>query len=323
MTSDAAGGHQRHQRLADRHGLLGLGGVGGVLHDQIEAAAGEGQRGQRSWASPHMNSSGPSLRSSNQSHAIVIISGSRSISVTSFGRASRVEQMHLGPAAQPYEERGPAPVRRRQRQRMPPVLLPDVRPIPIERKNRKDLARHDQPPLTPIVHDPNPPRHRRDHFIHRPRPLHHRGDTVTITPDSPRTRSSAGFAGAILLFGLGGGRPEHAAQACEGRSEGGKPPSERHRGCIRIAPSSRIVSPFSIAFSMMCAASAAYSSGWPRRGGNGTCAPSEARIGSGRRAEQRRLEDAGRDGHHANPQLGQVTRDRQRHARRSPPLEAE
>ena len=45
------------------------------------------------------------------------------------------------------------------------------------------------------------------------------------------------------------------------------------RGCMRIAPSSRIVSPLSIAFSMMWQASAAYSSGRPRRDGKGTCFP--------------------------------------------------
>ena len=45
------------------------------------------------------------------------------------------------------------------------------------------------------------------------------------------------------------------------------------RGAILIAPSSRIVSPLSIGFSTMCAASAAYSAGWPSRAGCGTCAP--------------------------------------------------
>jgi len=47
-------------------------------------------------------------------------------------------------------------------------------------------------------------------------------------------------------------------------------------GCMRIAPSSRIVSPLSITFSMMCFASAAYSSGLPRREGKGTCLPRES-----------------------------------------------
>ena len=63
--------------------------------------------GKRSWASPHMNSSGPSLRSSNQSHAIVIISGSRSISVTSFGRASRVSRCTWVPPPSPTKSAVP------------------------------------------------------------------------------------------------------------------------------------------------------------------------------------------------------------------------
>src|SRR5258706_2860536 len=51
----------------------------------------------------------------------------------------------------------------------------------------------------------------------------------------------------------------------------------RYFAPILMAPSSRITSPFSTSFSMMCLARAAYSSGRPRRGGNGTCAPREAR----------------------------------------------
>src|SRR5678810_417997 len=49
-----------------------------------------------------------------------------------------------------------------------------------------------------------------------------------------------------------------------------------HFGDIRIAPSRRMHSPLSIVFSQMCATSAAYSSGRPRRGGNGTCLPRES-----------------------------------------------
>src|SRR5258706_3914262 len=54
----------------------------------------------------------------------------------------------------------------------------------------------------------------------------------------------------------------------------------RYFAPILMAPSSRITSPFSTSFSMMCLARAAYSSGRPRRGGNRTCAPREARISS-------------------------------------------
>ena len=52
-------------------------------------------------------------------------------------------------------------------------------------------------------------------------------------------------------------------------------PMLAYRGPIRKAPSRRIVSPFSIVFSRMCRTSAAYSSGLPRRCGNGTVAPSD------------------------------------------------
>src|SRR6185295_124020 len=54
-----------------------------------------------------------------------------------------------------------------------------------------------------------------------------------------------------------------------------------HFGAIRIAPSSRIVSPFSITFSTMCRTSAANSAGRPSRDGNGICAASACRTGSG------------------------------------------
>ena len=50
---------------------------------------------------------------------------------------------------------------------------------------------------------------------------------------------------------------------------------------MRSAPSSRITSPFSISFSTMWRTRAAYSSGRPRREGNGTCCPRESRAGSG------------------------------------------
>src|SRR5688572_24869784 len=49
---------------------------------------------------------------------------------------------------------------------------------------------------------------------------------------------------------------------------------------MRIAPSRRITSPFKTSFSTMWRTSAAYSSGRPRRGGKGTCAPSDARTSS-------------------------------------------
>ena len=62
-------------------------------------------------------------------------------------------------------------------------------------------------------------------------------------------------------------------------------------GCILSAPSSRIVSPFSIGFSTMACTSIAYSAGRPRRCGKGTVEPrnfftlsgSEASMGVSKR----------------------------------------
>src|SRR5690606_26936817 len=49
--------------------------------------------------------------------------------------------------------------------------------------------------------------------------------------------------------------------------------SQDQRGAIRIAPSSRIVSPFSIGLVMIDSTSWAYSDGCPSRLGCGTCLP--------------------------------------------------
>src|SRR5262249_41979885 len=52
-------------------------------------------------------------------------------------------------------------------------------------------------------------------------------------------------------------------------------------GCMRIAPSRRMVVPLSIVISHTLATSWANSSGRPSRAGNGTCAPSEACTSGG------------------------------------------
>ena len=94
-------------------------------------------------------------------------------------------------------------------------------------------------------------------------------------------------------------------------------------GCIRIAPSRRMTSPFSIGFAMIERTSAAYSVGCPSRDGCGTCASSDARHVVGHAGHHRRLEDAGRDRDDADEELRQVAGDRQGHARRPPPFDAE
>ena len=58
----------------------------------------------------------------------------------------------------------------------------------------------------------------------------------------------------------------------------------------------------------------ANSSGRPSRGGNGTILPSDSCTSGGRLRHHRRLEDAGRDRHHANAGARELARDRQRHA---------
>ena len=52
-------------------------------------------------------------------------------------------------------------------------------------------------------------------------------------------------------------------------------------GAIRIAPSSRITSPFSIGFAMISRTSDANSAGRPSRGGKGTILPSDSAMSGG------------------------------------------
>src|SRR2546427_2319089 len=64
-------------------------------------------------------------------------------------------------------------------------------------------------------------------------------------------------------------------------AHGARQRQDGYLGGMRSAPSSRMGSPFSIAFSMMWRASAAYSLGRPRRDGNGISAASFWRWSSG------------------------------------------
>ncbi len=63
----------------------------------------------------------------------------------------------------------------------------------------------------------------------------------------------------------------------------------------------------------MCSASEANSSAWPSRRGNGIAAASDVLRLLRQIGQQRRQEQAGRDGQHANAELRQFARDRQRH----------
>lgn len=125
-------------------------------------------------------------------------------------------------------------------------------------------------------------------------------DLIAVSPSrnpSGSRPASVYLAGAVLVIclragaedvGLNGNldlRPAAEAGDPVARYRLGKryhnkacnlPRRTRYRGAIRMAPSSRIVSPFSMVFSRICATSAANSSGSPSRGGNGVCLPSES-----------------------------------------------
>src|SRR5215210_1388235 len=92
----------------------------------------------------------------------------------------------------------------------------------------------------------------------------------------------------LIRAELGQGALEGAANGCANGIDDHwfRHGAEIYLGGILKAPSSLIVSPFSIGFSTMWQARRAYSSGRPRRGGCGTCAPSASRASSGRPASR-------------------------------------
>ncbi len=108
---------------------------------------------------------------------------------------------------------------------------------------------------------------------------------------------------------IGGRQPRDGIGGSGGMGE----PGLHHFGPIRMAPSRRMVSPLSMAFSTMCAARFAYSAGRPSRDGCGTCWP-EGVLGFLRQpGHHGRLEDARRDGDHPDQRARQFAGDRQRH----------
>lgn len=84
-------------------------------------------------------------------------------------------------------------------------------------------------------------------------------------PDGPDP--VAGVLGIDNITALATPVPEPLSAALLAPALLGLAAARRYRGAMRSAPSSRIVSPFSIRFATMCSASAAYSSGAPSRGG--------------------------------------------------------
>ena len=101
-----------------------------------------------------------------------------------------------------------------------------------------------------------------------------------------------------------------------------KPPRNRSQrsglrcylGAMRRAPSRRMTSPLSIVLETMCSASAAYSSGRPSRGGNGTDSPSASRTSSGRPASSGVSNRPGAIAQTRMPYCGEVARGREREA---------
>lgn len=77
----------------------------------------------------------------------------------------------------------------------------------------------------------------------------------------------AGLLGIDNITALATAVPEPISLAVLAPGLLGLAALRRYRGAMRSAPSSRMVSPFSIRFATMCSASAAYSSGAPSRGG--------------------------------------------------------
>ena len=94
-------------------------------------------------------------------------------------------------------------------------------------------------------------------------------------------------------------------------------------GGIRRAPSSRIVSPFSIVLATISATSRAYSSGRPSREGCGIPAPSACRCLLRQRREHRRVEQPRGDRHRPGSRATARSRAAGRVIPTMPPFEAE
>src|SRR6266446_4880665 len=194
-----------------------------------------------------------------------------------------VEQVDLRAAAQADEQRGRSPGELDGVERLPPVFTAHRSPVAVERIDREDFTMNHEPALCAAVDHADPARQARPSSEDDARPLQ-LGAVTNAVPVTGSDLHHGRFAPAGVPAP---GRPAARTTVIGSpRTAGPSRPTtscgSHYRGCIRIAPSSRIVSPFSIAFSMMCRASAANSAGRPRRDGKGTCLPSDVRTGSGR-----------------------------------------
>ena len=133
--------------------------------------------------------------------------------------------------------------------------------------------------------------HRRRAVVDRHDRRPDRGALGRASARAPARREGVGSVGlgqpdrGVAPLGLGAAAELHAlARGHEGRGQADGEAAEVHGatcGGIRTAPSRRIVSPFSMAFSTIWSASDANSGGRPRREGNGIVAARAWRAGSG------------------------------------------
>src|SRR5258705_13903884 len=84
-----------------------------------------------------------------------------------------MEQMNLGPATEPDQERGRPPRQLDERERLPPVLAPHARPVPVERIDRKNLTVNHEPAVFAAVDDSDLARQTRPAAERDSRPLDH------------------------------------------------------------------------------------------------------------------------------------------------------
>jgi len=146
------------QRAGERQRALRRLRVRGILHDEVEPSVRGGEAldgdlglGTEKLDAAHVLEAEPVARHAKNRR--VPLDG---------GDATGVDQppqeMDLGAAAQTDEERRRPRPEGNRGERVPPVLLVEPRPVPVERVHGQRVAPHDQTPLHVILDDPNLPR---------------------------------------------------------------------------------------------------------------------------------------------------------------------
>src|SRR5258705_8628142 len=108
-----------------------------------------------------------------------------------------MEQMNLDPATDPDQERGRPPRQLDERERLPPVLAPHARPVPVERIGRKNLTVNHEPAVFAAVDDSDLARQTRPAAERDSRPLDH---TERRTVGRPIDRAGLGSSGGYGAF---------------------------------------------------------------------------------------------------------------------------